>query len=150
MSRNKPKLSVNLEPGRKTKHGGYSYLVTGELPEDRKHVLKYLTAAREGLIQDLGPTEQDLTAAQIVLIDRVITKLGVVRCMEEHIREGAVMKGERLSPCLRESYLAYNNSIRLDLAALGLDKRVTPGQDLESYVNKNYGGEKDDGKTTKD
>ena len=146
MSRNKPKLSVNLEPGRKTKHGGYSYLVTGTLPENRKHVLKYLTAARAGLIQDLGPTEQDLTAAQIVLIDRVITKLGVVRCMEEHIREGAVMKGERLSPCLRESYLAYNNSIRLDLAALGLDKRVTPGQDLESYVNKNYGG-KDNEKT---
>jgi hypothetical protein len=130
----KSKLTTKLKRGgQKIKHGGYSFLVKGELPENRKHVLKYLTAARQNLIKDLGPTEDDLTAAQIIIIDRIISKLGVVRCIEEYIRENTVMTGARLSPSLRESYLAYNNSIRLDLQALGIDKRkaddvLTPWQ----------------------
>jgi hypothetical protein len=120
-------MSVNLEPGRKAKHGGYTYLTTGKLPEHRKYIESYLTAARMGIIHDLGPTEEDLTTAQMILIDRVVTKLGVIRCIEEHIRETSVMKGDRLSASLRESYLAYNNSIRLSLQALGLDKRQKEG-----------------------
>lgn len=124
MSKSKSKLSVNLEPGRKVKHGGYSYLVTGTLPEERKYILQYLTAARENLIRDLGPTEESLTAAQIILIDRVVTKLGVIRCIEEHIRENTVMVGQDLAPALKASYLAYNNSVRLDLRELGINKRM--------------------------
>jgi len=123
MSENKPKLEGKSKRGRPPKHGGYSFLVKGELPENRKHVLRYLTAARENLIRDLGPTEDDLTAAQVILIDRTITKLGVIRCIEEHIKENSVMVGQRLAPSLRASYLAYNNSIRLDLQLLGIDKR---------------------------
>ena len=111
------------KPPQQIKHGGYSFLVKGELPENRKHVLKYLTAAREGLIQDLGPTENDLTAAQIILIDRVVTKLGVIRCIEEHIRENTVMVGHDLAPSLKASYLAYNNSCRIDLGMLGLERK---------------------------
>jgi len=131
----KSKLTIKLKRGgQKVKHGGYSFMVKGELPENRKHVLRYLTAARENLIKDLGPTEQDLTAAQIIIIDRIVSKLGVVRCMEEYIRENTVMTGARLSPSLRESYLAYNNSIRLDLQALGIDKRQTESMNLEQYV----------------
>jgi len=34
------------------------------------------------------------------------------------------MVGDILAPCLKASYLAYNNSIRLDLQALGLEKRM--------------------------
>lgn len=84
----------------------------------------------------MGPTERDLTAAQIILIDRVVTKLGVIRCIEEYIRENTVMTESRLSPSLRESYLAYNNSIRLDLQALGINKRnkeaiLTPYEIME-------------------
>ena len=120
MSKKKKKESR----GRPPKHGGYSLLTKGEVPENRRHIRRYLTSTREGLIKDLGPTEDDLTAAQAILIDRIVTKLGVIRCMEEYIRENTVMKGEDLSPCLGKSYLAYNNSIRLDLQALGIDKRV--------------------------
>ena len=133
------------KPPQHIKHGGYSFLIRGELPENRKHVLKYLTAVREGLIQDLGPSEKNLTTAQLVIIDRVTTKLGVIRCIEEYIRENTVMTGSRLSPSLRESYLAYNNSIRLDLQALGIDKRKADDTiDLHKYVAEKYGqkGEK--------
>jgi hypothetical protein len=144
------KLGKKLKQGRpKSKHHGYSFLAKGTLPEDKVYILRYLTAVREGLIQDLGPTEKELTTAQVVLIDRVTTKLGVIRCIEEYIRENTVMTGSRLSPSLRESYLAYNNSIRLDLQALGIDKRKGEEViDLYKYVDEKYGkkgkGKKDE------
>jgi hypothetical protein len=116
-------------------HGGYSYLTTGALSERRSNILGYLMAVRQGLIQDLGPTENDLSTAKIVLIDRVTTKLGVIRCVEEHIRENSVMAGDDLAPSLKASYLAYNNSLRLDLQALGLEKKgeaiLTPFEIVE-------------------
>jgi hypothetical protein len=119
------KLTVKFKRGgrRPRSHGGFSYLATGTLPEHQTNILRYLTAARQGLVCDLGPTENDLTTAQIILIDRVVTKLGVIRCVEEHIRENSVMVGQDLAPSLKASYLAYNNSLRLDLQALGLDRK---------------------------
>ena len=140
MSRKKPKLTVALTPGPKPTHGGYTFLTTGKLPDHRKYIEQYLTAARINLVRDLGPTEEDLTAAQIILIDRVVTKLGIIRCIEEHIRETTVMKGEDLAPALRASYLAYNNSVRLDLQALGVEKKkIDEALDLGRYVEEKYG-----------
>ena len=111
-------------------------MVKGTLPENRKYILRYLTAARENLIKDLGPTENDLTTAQIILVDRIISKLGVVRCIEEHIAENAVMVGKELAPALKASYLAYNNSIRLDLTALGINvKKSNEALSLHEYVD---------------
>jgi len=123
MSENSRKKQGKLKRGRPPKHGGYSLLVRGELPENRKYIRKYLTEARENLIRDLGPSEEDLTTAQIIIIDRIISKLGIIRCVEEHIRENSVMEGNELAPSLKASYLAYNNSVRLDLLALGIDER---------------------------
>ena len=119
------RLTVQFKRGgrRPRSHGGYSYLAKGELPENRPDILKYLMAARQGLVRDLGPTEDELTTAQIILIDRVTTKLGVIRCIEEYTRERSVMRGDELTPCLKASYLAYNNSLRLDLQALGMARK---------------------------
>lgn len=148
MSENRTKKKGKSKRGRPSKHGGYSLLVKGELPENRKYIRRYLTSVREGLIQDLGPTEGDLTTAQIVLIDRVVTKLGVIRCIEEYIRENTVMTGDRLSTSLRESYLAYNNSIRLDLQALGIDsKKAGEILDLHSYLETKAKEKKEDGES---
>jgi hypothetical protein len=131
------RLAVRFRRGgrRHRSHGGYSYLTTGTLPEQRSNVLKYLMAVRQGLVRDLGPTEDNLSTAQIILIDRITTKLGVIRCVEEHIRENSVMAGDDLSLSLKASYLAYNNSLRLDLQALGLEKKgeavLTPYEIIE-------------------
>jgi hypothetical protein len=131
------RLAVRFKRGgrRPRSHGGYSFLTTGTLPEHRSCILGYLIAVRQGLIQDLGPTENDLSTAKIVLIDRVTTKLGVIRCVEEHIRENSVMVRDELAPSLKASYLAYNNSLRLDLQALGLEKKgeamLTPYEIVE-------------------
>jgi len=135
MGENKQKKRNKSRRGRPPKHGGYSLLFKGELPENRRYLRAYLTEVREGLIQDLGPNEDDLSTGQRVLIDRIISKLGVVRCIEEYIRDNSVMEGKRLSPSLRESYLAYNNSIRLDLQALGIDsKKAGEITDLNAYL----------------
>jgi len=141
MNNKDTKLTTKLVPGRKRRHGGFAYLSTGKLPKERKYIEQYLTAARMNLISDLGPTEDDLTAAQIIIIDRITSKLGVVRCIEEHIRENSVMVGQRVAPALRETYLAYNNSIRLDLTALGIkekrgDKVMIPLQIAEEFDKK--------------
>jgi len=127
MSKDKTRLTTALTSGKKRTHGGYAFFTTGKLPEHRKYIEQYLTAAREGLVRDLGDGkgEENLSTAEIILIDRVITKLGVVRCMEEYIREHSVMDGDKLTSPLKVSYLAYNNSIRLDLQALGLQKRTS-------------------------
>ena len=120
-------------PGRPPKHGGYSFLVKGELPENRKYIRDYLTAAREGLISDLG-SEENLTTAQMVLIDRAIGILGIIRCMEAHIQETSVISGDDLSPCLRTSFLSYCNSLRLIFRELGIDKRITDDLNLRDYL----------------
>lgn len=125
MGRKKSKLNSKSRRGRPPKHGGYSLLSRGEIPENRRYISNYLSEVREGLIEDLGPTEEDLSTAQRVLINRVVSKLGIIRCVEKYIRENSVIVGNDLAPSLRASYLAYNNSIRLDLQTLGIEKRAS-------------------------
>ena len=84
-----------------------------------------------------------------VLIDRVIGKLGICRCIEEFCKEEGIMQGKALSPILRQSYISYSNSIRLDLAILGIDKRQSETPDLQKYIKETYGG-KDNESDNKD
>ncbi len=125
---------IKLHPGKRKKHGGFTYLTQGTLPENRRYIERHLTAIREGLIRDLGPQEQDLTTAQAILIDRVVTKMGVVRCIEEYIRENTVLEGKRLAPALRESYLKYSNSITTDLRALGIKRSELAGEQGSKFA----------------
>jgi hypothetical protein len=97
---------------------------SGVLPERRSYLRSYLEETRDGLIRDLGPLEADLTVAQRVLVDRVLSKLCILRVTEEWLKEhGLFTTGGELQPVLATAYLAYCNSLRLDLVALGLDKR---------------------------
>jgi len=145
---NQPKKKKN-RPGRKTgtkiKHGSYSLIARGSLPKKRRYLEGFLTKVREGLIRDYGPGEENLTTAQLILVDRVIGKLGVLRCIEEYSRESGVMEGQELSPPLKKNYLSWANSLRLDLQALGLDKRASDEiLDPQAYVAEKYGEGKDD------
>jgi len=67
-------------------------LTRGELPDNRRYLAPYLTGVREGLIRDLGPTEEDLTTAQKVLIDRLVNYLGIVRLIEEYVKERGIFQ----------------------------------------------------------
>lgn len=144
------KLEAKLpRGGQRQTHGGYSFLTTGRLPEHRTYIRRYLTACRQGLINDLGG-EENLSTAQAILIDRIISKLGCVRCIEEHSRETSVMVGNNLAPALKASYLAYSNSIRLDLQALGIGsndkgKEITP-EDQAILIKADLKTNEDNGK----
>ena len=97
----------------------------GDLPERRSYLRAYLTRVRAGLIRDLGPMEENLSTAQVILIDRIVSKLSILRCVEESVREcGVFDKGGELVPVLGKNYLSWANSIRLDIQALGVSKRA--------------------------
>lgn len=123
---------------RPKRHGAYSFLVRGELPQHRAYLLRYLSECRHGLIDDLGGSEK-LSTAQTILIDRVIGKLGISRLIEEHCKETGAIIGKELAPVLKQSYLAYSNSLRLDLLALqglnekGTDRALSPLEYIEAF-----------------
>jgi hypothetical protein len=129
-------MKKKLPSGPRRTHGGYTFLTTGRLPEHRREVERYLTMARQGLVLDLGPDEADLTTAELILVDRVICKLGLLRCVEEHVRETSVLDGHDLAPALRSSYLAYSNSVRLDLQTLGISRKVLEPESVEEIGRK--------------
>lgn len=104
--------------GQLAKHGGYSYIARAKLADNMRHVRKFLEYSRKRLIMDQGVEEGLIPMGNILLIDRVIAKLGMIRCIEESCRKGGIfIKGE-LHPVLRESYIGYSNSMRRDLIAL--------------------------------
>ena len=102
-------------------------MTTGEVPEHRQYIKKYLTNIREGIIRDIGPVEKDLTTAQLILIDRLISLIGVIRLIEEKAKEDGIFKGQDLTPSLKQSYISYNNTVRLTLRELGIDKKIGDG-----------------------
>ena len=111
-------------PGRPARSGAYSLMVrAGELPKRRTWLRAYLSELRADLIHDLGPREEDLTAAQRMILDRAISKLCVIRCLEEWVREEGVFKGNELTPVLARNYISYCESLRRDLITLGVDRR---------------------------
>lgn len=95
-------------------HKGYSLVKPPQ-------VAKYLTITRRALIRDIGGTEDKLSAQQVILIDGCINMLAIIRSMELYISKNEVMKGQLLAPCLRNSYLAYRNSLHRTLVQLGIN-----------------------------
>jgi len=128
--------------GRPPVHGGYSLMVrAGELPKRRTTLRAYLSQVRQGLITDLGPHEEDLTTAQGVLVDRVVSLLSIVRCIEEHVREKGVFKAGELAPVLAHSYTTYSAELRRVLETLGIrgqaaERILTPYEIVEKEGKK--------------
>jgi len=83
-------------------------------------VTRYLSATRKALVRDIGGSESNLSAQQVILIDGCINILAIIRSMELYIAKDSVMKGQQLAPCLRHSYLAYRNSLHRTLMQLGI------------------------------
>ena len=120
----KDKTTEKKRTGRPPKHGAYSLLVkAGELPQRLGYIRRFIEEARAGLIRDVGGTAEGLTTAQAVLIDRAISLLGVIRTIESNLAEEGIMQGGNLVHVLRDSYLAYTNSLRLILRELGINTR---------------------------
>jgi hypothetical protein len=119
------------KPGNKYRHGGYSLLTRGTLPQRRRYIGPYLMAVREGLIHDLAKSEEDLSTAQRVLVDRIVTFLGVVRLIEEHAGQYGVLDSKGRPSCgLTGHYLTFNRQIKEMLALLGMERRAVDEEAL--------------------
>ena len=130
------KLEAKLpRGGQRQTHGGYSFLTTGRLPDQRVILIRYLTAVRASLVADLGGNEDNLSAQQIILIDRCISILGIVRCIEEDAKEKGVFKDDSLRPSLGKHYISYTNSLKQILQLLGLKRRtIDDGRSVQDII----------------
>jgi len=132
------KLERKLSKGRpKVVHGGYSFLVHGRLPEHRIELRRYLSACRNGLIEDLGG---NLSTQETILVDRCVSLLGVLRCIEEDAKDKGIFDGNGLRSSLGKHYISYTNSLKQILALLGLKKQsideLSPLEYIKQYDEK--------------
>ncbi len=124
MAKNESKLEKRLPKGRpKATHGGFSFLTHGRLPEHRVSLQRYLSAFRNGLTEDLGG-EVNMSTQELILVDRCVSILGVLRCIEEFCKEKGVFKGDELQPSLGKHYISYTNSLKQILSLLGIESRT--------------------------
>jgi len=109
----------NKDTDRPILHGGYSQIwkkaIRGDL-DGRSIVSRAVKELRAALVNDMGG-EQNLSTQKSLILDRAVAK--VFRCQAI---ETALYEGQELSPHTIGMYLALSNSLRKDLAALGLNR----------------------------
>lgn len=117
------KRKRKLKPGRRPTHGGYVFLRSGLIPKDNRHIEKYLSAIRSGYIAELGPTEDDLSTGQLILLNQLITATGFVRLVEQKAKQTADLR----HLCTKQymSFLKHGRQLCLDLG-LKPDKQEKP------------------------
>ena len=137
--------------GRPPKHAGYSIVGRDELMTEYPCVRKYVQDCRDGLIRDCAGRESELTTGQAILIDRAVQKISLIRLIEVFLaRHGALSKAAKeknvldLEPIV-ERWQTANNSLRQDLALLGIERRergegvVDLGRYLETKATESKG-----------
>ena len=137
----------------KATHGVYSWLQTGRInPSIRgyKKLQKYLEGMEKGLIDDSGGLE-NMTAAKEILIKATIEAYGVLFLASIYCKREGILRPDKmkrgiieLQPVLGHQFIAFMNTIRQNLLALGIDQRkADEALDLGKYVQERYGNGKE-------
>jgi len=105
----------NLIPDH-VRHGAWLWLHKGEMPAECAEIRAGIEKLADDLALEYGGESRELTPTQIVLIDRVIQLVGFTKLCERHAwRTGPMVSGPggkpRMTPALRESYVAYSNAV---------------------------------------
>jgi|GEM_PF-2424950 len=135
-------------PGQ-VKHGISTFLRTGKIsPSVRgfRRIQKYLREIERDLISDLGGSE-NLTAAREILIKSTIQAYGCLLLAGAYTQRHGLLRPDQarkeiieLQPVLGHQFIAFQNCIRMNLIALGLDrKKADETIDLAAYVQERYG-----------
>jgi len=133
----------------KATHGVYSWLQTGRInPSIRgyKKLQKYLEGMEKNLIDDQGGLE-NMTAAKEILIKATIEAYGVLFLASMYCKREGILRPDKmkrgiieLQPVLGHQFIAFMNTIRQNLLALGIDQRkADEALDLGKYVQERYG-----------
>lgn len=111
---------IVLKPGPRIKHGGYSFLRTGRMPKEKARIEKYLTWLRMTYIEDIASTEDNLTAGQTILLNKLILLEGLCRCIEVMAAEITEKTGVLYN--MPDKYLGYVNTIAKICNLLGIKR----------------------------
>jgi len=116
------KVTGRFRPGHAAsiRHAGYS-TISKNMP---LAVRRQVQGVREQLIRDIGGAEPALTAAQAILIDKTVNLYQITLCLEAYVRREGPFRGKKLDPVLGQNYLAYVNTIRLNLRELGIARKA--------------------------
>ena len=101
------------------RHGVYAQ--RDKVPAQVKREALYF---REKIISDIAGSEEKLTGGQLMLLDRTINLFSVIRVIERHVARHGAFDGKEFRPILATNYLAYNNTLRLNLRELGFKRSV--------------------------
>ncbi len=107
-------------------YGAFTQINTKKI-DGRTREGKTIIAARSALISAIGG---DPTPQESILIDRIVFKM--LRCT---LYEMATLQGTT-SGGSDHIYLAWANSLRLDLQSLGLTRKTKDVIDLSTYLKK--------------
>lgn len=124
----KKKRKRKLKPGRRPTHSGYVFLRSGLVPKDNKYIETWLTDIRQGYIAELGPTEEDLSTGQLILLGQLITCVGFCRLVEEKAKQTADLR--HLCTQHYMKFLKHGRQLVLDL---GLNPEKLEG-DSWNYI----------------
>jgi len=113
--------SIELRPGPRKRHGGYTYIRTGKMPKKRAAVERYLTWVRQTYIEDIAGTEENMTAGQIVLLNKLVLLEGLCRCIETTTAEVTERTGALYN--MPTKYLSYVNQIVKICGMLGIERK---------------------------
>ena len=97
--------------------------------DKRTRIGKWIERLKEELVRHMGGTP---SITQMILIERICSK--VVRC---RLYEAGLFAREPMGS--RDHFLALENGLRLDLQALGLEKKGKKTLDLGEYLNQKGG-----------
>ncbi len=115
--------------------GGWRFwLKHNRLPSGPRYkaIAKFTNAMREGLLEDLGGTERMSTQQKILVDDTVYAQTVVMLASADTKEHGAVMEDGQVRSVLK-LVGTYINIVRLNLVALGLDKRHF--EEIKDYGN---------------
>ena len=114
------------------RHGAYRKL---NLLDQRTREARILAQLEGMLVSALGG---DPSPQQILLIKRACVKAFRCSLLEREI----IVNGGQVVPRIDEDYLRWSRELRLDLQALGLEKRMKEVIDLKDYISSGSASEK--------
>ena len=128
------------------KHGTYSYKTSGVVPEQFPHVLEAGERFRMGLLSAEAMatgSDVDMNMKRLALIDSAQRVYIIIRLLFDDVLTRGVRttKGKTVSKevnfCLK-MMTSYENTLRLTLAQLGLQREQRPVMELCDYISETY------------
>ncbi len=117
--------------GRPAEHGVYSWISSGKITpsiQGSRRLQRYLEDYERALIREItGDNPGTLTPSRELLVKSVVEGYGVLLLSMMYVKKHGILDPEKikkgivsLQPVLSTSMIAYMNSIRQNLSALGL------------------------------